>query len=434
MNVSPKSPRGDRRLFVLGLDGVPHSFLERGITSGDLPCLAELARQAGLRKLRSELPAVSSVAWTSFVTGADPATHGIFGFVDRVAATGELFIPTARNRLAPPIWQRLSDQGRPAISINVPGAYPPDDIRGCVVAGFLCPSLDRATLRPDVACKLAQMQYVVDVDAAQGRADDKAAFLAALREALAKRRELALWFLDREPWDYFQLHIMETDRINHFLWNAHDDAGHPWHSAFRDFYREVDALVGELIARISSEACWMILSDHGFARVRAEVNVNALLRDLGFLSYHPADTMNLDPVEPSSKAFSLLPGRIYVNLAGRERRGSVSSENCEPVMTEISQALAEAKHPETGERVFAAIHRTRDVYSGPHLAQACDLIAVPCDGFDLRAGFRAAETFGPPSLAGIHTHDDAFVIANGVLRGNEATIRDVGRRIAEILL
>jgi len=434
MTSSHQSSPRDRRLFVLGLDGVPHSFIERGIASGELPRLGELAARAGLRRISSELPAVSSVAWTSFVTGADPATHGIFGFVDRLAETGELFIPTARHRRAEPIWQRLSRRGRPAISINVPGAYPADDILGCVVAGFLCSSLDRATPRADVARHLAEMQYVVDVDAAQGRAEDKAPFLAALHDALAKRRELALWFLEREPWDYFQLHIMETDRINHFLWEAADDPGHPHHGAFREFYRAVDHLAGELIGRVADQSRWMILSDHGFARVRAEVNVNALLRELGLLHYSPATTMSLDPVESSSKVFSLLPGRIYVNLAGRERGGSVSKKDYESVLREAAGALAGVRHPTTGESVFEAFYRTRDIYSGPLLSTACDLIAVGREGFDLRAGFRGGEVFGPPSLAGIHTYGDALVIADGILRGDEATIRDVGRRMGEVLL
>ncbi|MBM3333589.1 alkaline phosphatase family protein [Candidatus Sumerlaeota bacterium] len=428
-----------RRLFVLSLDGVSCSFLERGIASGDFPHLGELARSARLRKIHSELPAVSSVAWTSFATGADPATHGVFGFVDRVASTGELFIPTARHRRAPTIWQRLSDQGRPAISINVPGVYPPDDIRGCVVAGFLCPSLDRATTRPDIARRLAEIGYVVDVDATLGRGQDKQPFIAALRDALSKRRDLALWLLDREPWDFFQLHIMETDRINHFLWDAHEDANHPSHAAFGRFYREVDALAGEIIARIRGEAAWMILSDHGFARTRAEVNVNALLRELGFLRYSQSDPpraeMNLDAVEAGSRAFSLLPGRIYVNLAGRERRGSVPEELYEQVVAELAEALGQVKLDGPDQQpVCAFIARARDIYCGPLLGEACDLIAVGKDGLDLKAGFRAEVPFAPPSLAGVHTYDDAFVIASDVLRGDEAAIRDVGRRVHEFLL
>lgn len=425
---------GSKRLFVLGLDGVPFSFIQQGIASGDLPCLAELARRAGIRKIRSELPTVSSVAWASFVTGADPATHGIFGFVDRDAATGELFIPTGRNRRAPAIWRRVSDAGRTAVAINVPGSYPPEDIRGCIVAGFLCPALEKATNRPDVARRLVEMDYVIDVDATLGRAEDKAPFLDGLNQALDKRRELALWLLDNDPWDYFQLHIMETDRINHFLWDAHADPAHPSHGAFHDFYRRVDALAGELIERVCGRARWMILSDHGFCRARAEVNVNALLRDLGFLRYRPAETMDLSPVESSSRAFSLLPGRLYVNLEGRERRGSVPPSDCENVLAALIETLAHSKHPASGEPLFDAVHRTRDVYAGPHLSQACDLIAVPRDGIDLRAGFRTdGAPFGEPSIPGIHTYGDAFVIDDGVLKGAEETIRDVGRTVMEAM-
>jgi len=424
------------RLFVLGLDGVPFSFVEKAIASGELPNLGALAASAGIRKIRSELPPVSSVAWTSFATGVGPGGHGIFGFVDRVAATGELFIPTARNRRADPIWKRLGDAGRRAVAVNVPLSYPPDDIRGCVVSGFLCPSLDRATNRPDVARWLKEIGYVIDVDASLGRKDDKGPFLAALDEALAARRRLALRLLETEPWDYFQLHIMETDRINHFLWDAGRDPSHPWAEAFRRFYRQVDSLVGELIERVADRARWIVLSDHGFCRARREVNVNALLRDLGFLDYKPAgEAMSLDPVEPASRAFSLLPGRIYINLAGRERRGTVDRSDYESVKSEVASALAETVDPETGEHIFAAVLDPREVYEGPCLAEGPDLIALARDGFDLKAGFRPSPSpFRPPSIAGIHTYDDAFVIGGERFLGDAATIGDVGRRVGEMLL
>ncbi len=423
------------RLFVLGLDGVPYSFLQRGMASGRLPHLRELAGRAYMKRIASELPAVSSVAWTSFVTGSDPATHGIFGFVDRIAETGDLFIPTARNRRAAPVWVRLSDRGRPAVSINVPGAYPPEAVRGCVVAGFLCPSLDRATVRPDVAAKLQEIGYVVDVEAALGKSEDKGPFLAALHKALAGRRDLALWLLEREPWDFFQLHIMETDRLHHFLWDAADDENHPQHAAFWEFYRAVDALAGELIHRVTGKARWMILSDHGFARSRCEVNVNALLRDLGFLQYTPAEAMNLDPVADASLAFSLLPGRVFINRAGRERRGCVRAAEAESLMSDIADALAETRYPATGEAVFDRIVRAHEVYPGLLRDLACDLIAVGRDGFDLRAGFRTTEVFSSPSQAGTHTSGDAFVLAGeAILRGDEATLRDVGRRMMEMML
>jgi len=425
------------RLFVLGLDGVPHSFLARGIASGLLPRLAALVARGRLAKIHSEIPAVSSVAWASFATGADPATHGIFGFVDRRAETGEIFIPTARNRRAPMIWQRLNDTGRPAVAINVPSSFPPDRILGCVISDFLCPTVERACPRGDIVLELKEMNYVIDVDAALGRAEDKRPFLAALHDALAKRRTLALRLLDREAWDYFQLHIMETDRINHFLWDAYEDPAHPLHEDFLGFYREVDALAGEMIERVGKRARWLVLSDHGFARAQFEVNVNALLRDLGFLRYAPGgDPMSLEPVDPTSAAFSLLPGRVYINLAGRERRGSVAPHRREALMAEVADALGGVRHPETREPVFAAILQSAEVYSGPLLEQACDLIALPWEGIDPRAGFREeGSPFKAASMPGIHTYDDAFAIDDGgVLRGDEPGIREVGARVAEVLL
>jgi predicted AlkP superfamily phosphohydrolase/phosphomutase len=48
-------------------------------------------------------------------------------------------------------------------------------------------------------------------------------------------------------------------------------------------------------------------------------------------------------------------------------------------VTEIAEALATVRHPETGERVMSAPLRPREVYAGPRLDDAPHLLAVPRD-------------------------------------------------------
>ena len=76
-----KKKSSSPRVVVLGLDGVPYSLLIEYMSRGIMPQLSELCSSHGrLMPMRSTLPEISSVAWTSFITGKNPGQHGIFGF------------------------------------------------------------------------------------------------------------------------------------------------------------------------------------------------------------------------------------------------------------------------------------------------------------------------------------------------------------------
>ena len=69
-----------QRLCVVGLDGVPIGLLERLADEGVMPNIAARIEAGHLRSMRASLPEISSVSWTSFMTGAQAGEHGIFGF------------------------------------------------------------------------------------------------------------------------------------------------------------------------------------------------------------------------------------------------------------------------------------------------------------------------------------------------------------------
>ena len=146
----PKAPARPvrKRVCFIGLDGTPYSLLQRMIREGITPNLAALTRPGSLRPMHSIYPWVSSVAWSSFMTGQNPAKHGIFGFVDRDPATLKTYIPTARNMLSPTLWEILSRAGKRVVVVNVPVTFPPKPVNGVLVGCFLSPSLDK-TVYPE---------------------------------------------------------------------------------------------------------------------------------------------------------------------------------------------------------------------------------------------------------------------------------------------
>ena len=62
-----------KRVVILGLDGLDPILTDRWIAEGKLPNLAKLAAQGSYSRLQTTYPSISPVAWSSFMTGVDPA-------------------------------------------------------------------------------------------------------------------------------------------------------------------------------------------------------------------------------------------------------------------------------------------------------------------------------------------------------------------------
>jgi predicted AlkP superfamily phosphohydrolase/phosphomutase len=414
------------RVFVLSIDGVPHSFLAAQMAQGRLSNLSKLVAQGSFVRMRSVLPTISSVAWSTFMTGKNPAKHGIFGFVDRRPNSYEMFIPTSLNMTAKTLWEMLSEQQRRVVVINVPVTYPVRPVNGVLVSGFLATSLRKATHPADIAQLLEQMGYRIDADAALARESlDK--FLDDLRITLEKRLEAMYYFMDHQPWDYFHVHVMGTDRINHFMW-THMEQGHPrYGQAFLDYYEQIDQVLGLLPDKLDDDVTFILMSDHGFCSVKREVNLSRFLVERGWLKFKQEPPKGIGDMDAASRAYTLIPGRVYLNLKGREPQGSVEPADYEQVRQQLIEELMDLRLPDDGQRFIHRVARREEIYRGEHLSDAADLIAVPFDGYDLKADVKKDVLAEKTALEGMHTYDDAFVY----MRGRKIVRQDV--EIADLL-
>ena len=109
-----------RRVVVLGLDGVPYSYVRELFAAGELPNLRAIVAEGALAQMDTTLPNVSSVAWASFMTGQNPGKHNIYGFVDRKPGELKVFLPPARNLRSPALWETLSRAGKRVFAMTVP--------------------------------------------------------------------------------------------------------------------------------------------------------------------------------------------------------------------------------------------------------------------------------------------------------------------------
>jgi len=219
-------------------------------------------------------------------------------------------------------------------------------------------------------------------------------------------------FMDNQPWEFFQCHIMETDRLHHFLWEDMVIGDPKYAPAFYDCYTQIDEVLGEVAQRLDGHTTLIALSDHGFCTLKWEVQVNHWLTESGWLRFDKTPPQSLADISPQARAFSLIPGRLYINLRGREPKGSVAPADYEVVREELATAVMEMRDPDTGAPMIERVLRREDIYEGPHLGEAADLILAPHRGYDLKARLRSETFISKTALVGMHTYDDAFFYLN----------------------
>lgn len=415
-----------RRVVLIGLDGTPHSLLTRMVRDGVMPNVAALIRNGSLRPMTSVYPWVSSVAWSSFMTGSNPAKHGIFGFIDRDPATLKTFIPIARHMKVPTLWDLLGQAGKRSVVINVPVTFPPRPINGVLISGFLSPKLEKAVHPASLLPALQELGYRIDTDPWLARESREKA-MPDILDALEKRVRTMLHLMDNEEWDYFQCVIMETDRLHHFYFQQMEENDPVWAPAFFEVYRRIDQAIGEVTGRLGDNDTLMLMSDHGFCTIKREVFYNRWLADVGYLKYAETPAKKIEQMAPESLAYSMDPGRIFINLQGRERDGRVApGAEYERLRDEIIQAAEELILPDTGEKPVLRAYRREELYNGPYLDRAADIILAPVDGYDPKGAFyKETLTYKDTMMVGMHTYNDAFLFAQGLDLPEKVNILDV---------
>lgn len=430
-----------RRVLVIGLDGATFDLIEPWCNEGLLPNLAALRARGVTGPLRSIFPPVTAPAWVTFQTGKNPGKHGVFEFLQHDGASFELVPVNATMREGLTIWDLLSRAGKKVAVLGVPVTYPPKPVNGIQICGFLAPRGSRdftypASLLEEIESRFGPFPLYHSEVYAPGHVDD------VLDEAfhhLRYKRKLDLVLLSEREWDFAIAYFEGTDRLQHELWHLLEPA-HAMHRAeetrahlprLLEFYKEVDATVGDLVALAGGDTAVVVMSDHGFGPIDRYLNFNVWLLESGLLNLRrdvvtrlktALFRMGLTPslayklsmrlgfakqrlkkgVTARSSTFALVNkvflslgnidwsrtrafsrgnyGQIYVNLKGREPYGSVNpGREYEETVGEIISKLREVTDPATGEKILGEIYRKEEIYSGKHVPRMPDVVFIPRD-------------------------------------------------------
>lgn len=437
-----------RKLLIIGLDGATWDLIRPWAESGDLPLFKRLMDEGAWGPLRSVTPNLTPPGWTTAFTGVNPGKHGIFDFFALDPGGESPRVVSSVDRRAPALWEILGHAGRRVGVFNVPCTYPADAVPGFFVTGMGTPGLTGPWLFPDGEKAALRNQFPgfkIGADHHLIEKGDYDGFLDELYALTDVQERLVLNMAERHGPSVLTFIYDDLDRVMHFYWRFMERA-HPRFqeapprvaNAIRDYYRRIEAGIGRLMGAMGPDTDLCILSDHGFGPLHTDVYLNRVLASWGFLGIRPvareliekplwkralkavvpqgARTWLRTNVKASplgsplgfvdwdkTRAFyASVSGRsVYINLKGRQPHGIVEpGREYDDLRAELKERLLGLKDPATGASVARAVHYREEVYSGPFLDQAPDLVIQEDGRYAYRVDWGEQE-FVPASQYGV---------------------------------
>ena len=423
------------RVLLIGWDGADWRILDPLLESGALPNLAVLLSRGGRAILRSTLPTHSWAAWPSFLTGVDPADHGVYDIFEsrgRGAHRMPVSFPSIRERT---FLADLTDAGIETVAVNVPITFPPPPIKGKLVAGGVLPKRRPYTHPESLASELESAGVPFPINGMSWTTfhNRPEAFLAEALTVTRARQRATEHILDTTDWQVACVVFVATDRINHclapFVSPDHPEyerlSREPVAEKVRDVYRSLDEGLGRLVSRTGPGDLVVFMSDHGSQSSIGNMNMDRLLEHFGYLKFSASaalfgrlqagrlrgvarrvyDRLGLhgkvalpQSVEWSgTRAYTSVRSTgegISVNLAGREPQGIVEPSRFESVRDEVAEKVASFVDPRTGRRPVGRVWLREEVFKGRFADEAPDLLLEPAPLYSLTHGREMIEPAG----------------------------------------
>lgn len=477
------------KVIVIGLDGATFDFISPMVRRGELPNISTLLQSGASGTLASTYPPVTPPAWATFSTGKNPGKHGIFDFRAKPYSTDSTVVFANFNSIkCATFWEILRDTGLKFGVVNLPMTYLAPSLNGFLIAGMDTPN-DRVNFSypKDLVAELRSngMPYQAKFfPPGQPRPKDLNQLLETFFQVEEEHKNAFLYLIRNKTWDVFVGVFTMLDKIQHFFWHEHVRARQPGDVTTRDAiyqaYRLIDRFVGEIVSVADQDTYVMLVSDHGFGMVEWIFFINEWLRREGFLTLKKRDPFTflkhikfrgmkktvsqvldrlgltgLGKVLPSrvlmmrlrlyvpefrhsastvdwskTRAYGRSWG-IYVNVKGRTSHGIVDpGSEYEQTRELIQERLHGLTNPSTGERLNVKALKKEEVYSGPYMHAAPDLVydwenlaVYPNDAFNFSKILVRRKHFGT------HHSEGIFLLKGPGVRSNH---RIDGCQIADI--
>lgn len=217
---------------------------------------------------------------------------------------------------------------------------------------------------------------------------DDGEFLQQDDLVLRERLEMFDYELARFSSGLLFYYVSSTDQRQHMFWRLIDKE-HPsydpalakkYGNTIENIYKEMDKLLAKAMEKVDKDTVLIVMSDHGFSPFRRSFNLNTWLKESGYHTLinpwkQGREDLFMNTNWSRTKAYSYGLNSLYINQKGREAEGAVNpGSEKEALIREIAYKLENFRDPKTGGRPVLRAFVAKDVYQGPYVEEAPDII------------------------------------------------------------
>ena len=350
-----------RRVFVLGLDSMPPSVLYEGMDGGGFSYLKGIVEESLRYRLRTCHPPITVPAWMVMFTGKTPGELGIYGFRHRRPGEFGYYIVNSSYIKHPAIWDEAGGKGLWVGVYGVPPSYPPRPLHGFMVTDFTTPGPGKPyTFPPWLRRELERVAGPTVFDIVY-RSSEKARVARELYRMLENHQRQVDYLVDRKRWDLFIYVEISVDRAHHAFWKYFDPSHpryteHPEYSrVIPELYSRIDRWFERLHKQLPGDTVIIIASDHGVKAMKGAFTINQWLIEQDYLKL----TVNPEELKPGAElredmidwgrtiawAWGGYYSRVFINLRGREKRGTVEPKYYEETLKQLRRDIERIRGP-----------------------------------------------------------------------------------------
>ncbi|WP_435174347.1 alkaline phosphatase family protein [Halorussus sp. AFM4] len=463
-------PQTSMETLLVGLDAGCRSVLEPLFENGAVPNLESLFETGAAGPLESQVPPWTPSAWPSLYTGVNPGKHGVFGFL---AFDGyDWDVVNASRVRERTLWELLDDRGKSSVVVNAPVTHPPREFDGGLIPGYTAPEdpdCHPDGLLDDVREELGDYRVYAPRDA------DGAEKVEWYERLVAMRGEAFRYLADRFDPEFGFVQFQQTDTVFHEFPGDDETVRTVYEAVDRQVGEILEQCDPDVVVVASDHGMGEytghefrpneLLRDRGLVETTTEgegmptwstiaanqlrdgesgkreadddpalleravaglasvgvtsQRIRAALDAVGLAEF-VAERVPTDVARAGSEQVDFPASRAYmrdrielgvrVNLEGREPDGVVPRSRYDRLCDDLVDLLSDVETPD-GEPVFERVARREEVFSGPYVEEAPDVITVPRE-YDEFLSTRVGDgRFAPPSEPYNHKRDGIVAIS-----------------------
>jgi predicted AlkP superfamily phosphohydrolase/phosphomutase len=418
-------PSHSPRILVIGLAEATLDLILPWAESGLLPTFDRLRREGTFGTMRSDFPMITPQMWSTIFTGVNPGRHGIYDFWQR-GHNGAFREVKGSHLKSRSIWQILSENKISCGIVNLPFTYPPENINGFMISGQDAPGAHPSIARPreiyhEITRKFGRY-HLKDIFPGGRKKSD---YLTLIPEEVQRQTDILEYLLTGQTWDFFFTFHSATAMAQHYFWEdmTSQGNGNAFKNVVLEAYQSIDASLARAMKAAGDDTNVFVISECGAGPLISGVQLNTLLEKEGFLKRKKGKKKSDDSNSSSRSLIARfrkaiqgkLPknsffwvnrylsawkswvqsylsssdidweytqvfsrgkeGELYINLKGRDPHGIVSpGKDYDALCEKIKERLMSLIDPKTGLNAVERVVRREELYQGPYLEWAPDLM------------------------------------------------------------